>query len=106
MEAHDTAFARLERSSLEALTRNVQLRDRCAVELHAALLDQAPRLARRPDAEALDEQRGQMERVALRQRRLGHVVRDLAPAVNRRPAPLRPRRRLPAVPLLDDAARQ
>src|SRR3954468_10070570 len=105
MEAHETAFPRLEGSALQALPRNVEFRDRGAVELDAALLDQAPRLAGRSHAEALDEQRGQMQRVALGQRRLGHVVRELAPAVNRRPALLRPRRRLPAVPLLDDPAR-
>ena len=40
---------------------NVELGDGLAVDLDAALRDQTPRLARRADAEVLDEQRRQMD---------------------------------------------
>ena len=53
---------------VEARARDVELGDRHAVELDAALVDQPPRLRRRGDAERVDEERRQVHRIAVRQR--------------------------------------
>src|SRR5438132_6181468 len=74
----ETPLSRLEESALEPGAREVDLGHRLAVQLDPALGQQAPRLAGRGDAEALDEERGQVDGVSGRQRNLRDLLGRLA----------------------------
>ena len=69
-EAHEAALSRLHERSREPFARQIDVAHDLAVDLDRALGDQPPRLARRAEPEPLDEQRRQVERIALRQRLL------------------------------------
>ena len=67
-----SASSGLQKPSLEALSRQVELRDRLAVELDASLPDHAPRLARREPERGRDDGR-EMHRVAVGEPMLSDV---------------------------------
>ena len=63
---HEPPLSGLDERPLQPGPRDVELGDRLAVDLDRALRDQTPRLARRADAEVLDQERRQMDRIARR----------------------------------------
>src|SRR5512133_1495548 len=72
------ALSHLHDGAIELLGRDIQLSavDHPAVDPHAALLDQAPRLAA-AEPELVGEQRRQMDRAVGRDRRLLDLLREL-----------------------------
>src|SRR5947209_7335057 len=73
VEPNEAPLASLENRPGQPLARDVQLVHRVAVELDPALGDEAASLARR-EAERFGEQRGQVNRIAGRQRVLGQLL--------------------------------
>src|SRR3954468_16198499 len=63
-EAYEPALPRLDDRADELLAPEVEVADACPVDLDAALLDRAPRLARRRREAVVGEQLRQVERVA------------------------------------------
>src|SRR5262249_54459100 len=103
---HETALPGLDHGSGEAGPGDVESVRRPAVDLHAALGDQPPRLARRRHAEVLHEHGGEVDRVAVRERRLGHVYRRLVFTHDAGEVLLPRPGRVGAVPPGDDPARE
>ena len=73
-EADEAALPRLDKRSGEPLAGQIDIAHDLAVDLDRALRDQPPSLARRAEPEPLDQQRRQMERIALGQRLLGAQI--------------------------------
>ena len=75
--ADETPLPRLHQCSREIRARDVELGRHRAIQLDPTLTDQAPRLTGR-QAEGRREQRGQVNRVSVRQDALGNVRRGTA----------------------------
>ena len=61
---HESPLPGLDEGTFEGRPLNVDLPRRPPVDLDPALRDQAPRLARRPHSEMLDEESREMNRIA------------------------------------------
>src|SRR2546425_12811177 len=74
---HESPLSGLDERPLEPGSREVDFGHGLAVDLDPSLGDQAPRLARGADAELLDEQGRQMNRIAIGQSSLGDLLWSL-----------------------------
>src|SRR5512133_4378714 len=74
---HEAAFPGLDEGAAEPGSRHVELSQRLAVQLDPTLADESPRRAGRTEPEVLDQQGRQVDRIAVRQWNLRHVVRRL-----------------------------
>src|SRR2546429_9668811 len=101
---HESTLPGLDEGTREGTPLNVDLRRGLAVDLDPALGDQAPGLARRADAEVLDQEGREVDRIAGRQLHLGDLFRRPMVADDTREVILAPRRAFLPMPPRDDPA--
>ncbi len=104
-QANEAPLSGLHDGALELGARHVEARHGAPVDLHPALCDQAPRLARR-QLERLCENGREMQRIAVREPMLGDVIRRAPFAHDAREVLLGGARCLLAVRPRDDPARE
>ena len=59
-------FSRLQQGALEGGPGDIELGHRVAVQPHTSLRDEPARVARRPDAEEIDEKSREMDGITIR----------------------------------------
>src|SRR2546427_12274448 len=89
---HESTLPGLDEGTREGTPLNVDLRRGLAVDLDPALGDQSPGLARRADAEVLDQEGREVDQIAGRQLHLGDLFRRPLVADDTREVILAPRR--------------